>query len=322
MVKVCDFREPRKFKDNGILSLGYFEYLAPEFLENRNVKCNEKTDIWALGIILYKMMTKNMHPFLQRFEPNENNLFPSIKKILKEEKLKIGPSIEDLIVRKILKGCLMKFPKSRINMTQLLDFLKMGNSIGDNSLFLSSLSSEQLTKLWEGSSWKFWERLVAHNHKYMVNSVCFSPDGSKIISGSDDETVKFWDFSSGNLLNTFVDHSESVNSVAFSRDGLSIVSGSNDKTLKIWDVASLKLLKTLNGHLNYVASVDFSNDGSMIVSGSWDRSIILWHTLSGKILKEFKDHSDWVRSVCFSMTELRIVSGSTDKTIKLWDVSC
>ena len=29
-------------------------------------------------------------------------------------------------------------------------------------------------------------------HKYSAYSVAYSPDGTKIISGSDDETVKIW----------------------------------------------------------------------------------------------------------------------------------
>ena len=36
------------------------------------------------------------------------------------------------------------------------------------------------------------EKTAAHSH--WVMSVAFSPDGTKIVSGSDDETIKVWDF--------------------------------------------------------------------------------------------------------------------------------
>ena len=70
-----------------------------------------------------------------------------------------------------------------------------------------------------------------------MSSVCFSPDGSKIISGSGDNTVKLWDFPSGNLLKTYEGHSNFVDSVCFSIDGSKIASGSVDKTIKIWEVS-------------------------------------------------------------------------------------
>ncbi|KAK2731274.1 hypothetical protein FQN57_003536 [Myotisia sp. PD_48] len=52
-----------------------------------------------------------------------------------------------------------------------------------------------------------------------VMSVAFSPDGSKIVSGSGDNTVRVWEVATGKLLQTLEGHSGSVTSVAFSPDG-------------------------------------------------------------------------------------------------------
>ena len=41
-----------------------------------------------------------------------------------------------------------------------------------------------------------------------VNSVAFSPDGARVLSGSDDSTLKLWDAATGELLRTFEGHSE------------------------------------------------------------------------------------------------------------------
>ena len=72
-------------------------------------------------------------------------------------------------------------------------------------------------------------------HSSHVWSVAFSPDGTKIVSGSHDETVRVWDAVTGTLSNTLEGHSSDVTSVAFSPDGTKIVSGSKDKTVRIWD---------------------------------------------------------------------------------------
>ena len=39
-------------------------------------------------------------------------------------------------------------------------------------------------------------------HSYYINSVAYSPDGTKIISGSDDKTIKIWDANTGECLKT------------------------------------------------------------------------------------------------------------------------
>ena len=72
-------------------------------------------------------------------------------------------------------------------------------------------------------------------HSSGVNSVSFSPDGTKVASGSDDETVKLWDVTSGECLQTLEGHSSDVNSVSFSPDGTKVASGSFDKTIKTWE---------------------------------------------------------------------------------------
>ncbi|MEE1094103.1 MAG: hypothetical protein U0L08_04130, partial [Bacteroidales bacterium] len=67
-----------------------------------------------------------------------------------------------------------------------------------------------------------------------VYSVAYSTDGTKIISGSVDNTIKIWDANTGKCLKTLEGHSDDVYSVAFSPDGTKIISGSGDETVKIW----------------------------------------------------------------------------------------
>jgi WD40 repeat protein len=65
--------------------------------------------------------------------------------------------------------------------------------------------------------------------------VAFSPDGTRIVSGSDDNTLKVWDAQTGQETLTLTGHKETVNGVAFSPDGTRITSSSYDGTIKVWD---------------------------------------------------------------------------------------
>ena len=71
-------------------------------------------------------------------------------------------------------------------------------------------------------------------HSYGVSSVAYSPDGTKIISGSTDKTIKIWNANTGECLQTLEGHLDIILSVAYSPDGTKIISGSSDKTIKIW----------------------------------------------------------------------------------------
>ena len=82
-------------------------------------------------------------------------------------------------------------------------------------------------------------RQTLTGHTGYVYSAAFSSNGTRIVSGSSDKTVRIWDAVSGAPIGEPLQgHSHWVQSVAFSPDGTRIVSGSSDKTVRIWDAVS------------------------------------------------------------------------------------
>jgi WD40 repeat protein len=99
-------------------------------------------------------------------------------------------------------------------------------------------------------------------HGDRVSSVCTSPDGSHIISGSYDMTVKVWDALTGSCVRTLEGHGDRVSSVCTSPDGSHIISGSLDKTIKVWDQLSgdvFERMKQWHRRKPFVTIVDWLN---------------------------------------------------------------
>ena len=164
-------------------------------------------------------------------------------------------------------------------------------------------------------------------HSEDVFSVCWSPDGKYLASGSWDKTVKIWDAKSGEKLKTLAGHYDNVRSVSWSPDGKYLASGSADNTVIIWDAKSGEKLKTLAGHYDNVYSVSWSPDGKYLASGSlnWGHvrcvgELFIWDAKSGEKLKTLEGHSHTVWSVCWSPDGKYLASGAfIDGTVIIWD---
>ena len=134
-----------------------------------------------------------------------------------------------------------------------------------------------------GFEWYYWQRqthldlMTLRGHLGSVNSVAYSPDGQRILTGSADHTAKVWDAANGKQLLTLQGHADGVRSVAYSPDGQRILTGSFDQTANVWDAASGKQLLTRQGHTMGILSVAFSSDGQRILTGSGDKTAKVWN---------------------------------------------
>ncbi|MGD0024216.1 MAG: retroviral-like aspartic protease family protein [Xanthobacteraceae bacterium] len=171
----------------------------------------------------------------------------------------------------------------------------------------------------DGQNWRVLRTLTGHTGG--VNSVAFSPDGKRALSGSSrfGDGFHLWDLATGQTLKTVTGKALQVISVAFSPDGKQALWGSADGTVRLWDLATGQTLMTLKGHTGGVGRIAFSPLGSRAFSASEDGTLRLWDLATGRTLLTLKGHTGHVNSVAFSPDGQRALSGSDDWTLRLWD---
>ncbi len=173
--------------------------------------------------------------------------------------------------------------------------------------------------------------LTFKGHTFPVNSLAYTGDGKKIVTGSGDNTVKIWDADKGTELLTLEGHKRGVNGVVFDADGKRVISCAGDGTIKIWDAVKGTEIATLgqpSTAFHDLFCVDLSPDGKRIASGSFEKTITLWDPEKKAEITKLTGHNDRVTTLAYSPDGKRLVSGSAGNTaqktigqVKIWDVA-
>ena len=127
------------------------------------------------------------------------------------------------------------------------------------------LKSEGEGRLWDVASGKPLGEPLRHDGP--VVAVAFSPDGTKALTGSWDNTARLWDAATGKPLSEPLRHDGQIVAVAFSPDGTKVLTGSYDRTARLWDAATGSPLGEPLRHSGTVNAVGFSPDGTKVVTG-------------------------------------------------------
>ncbi|EON66856.1 nuclear distribution protein PAC1 [Coniosporium apollinis CBS 100218] len=175
-------------------------------------------------------------------------------------------------------------------------------------------------------------RHTLQSHRSPVTSLAFHPIFTSLASGSEDTTIKIWDYEHGELERTVKGHTKPVLSLDYGgpRGGTLLASCSSDLTVKLWDPNDeYKCIRTLPGHDHSVSCVRFipsgaagaPTSGNLLVSASRDKTLRIWDVTTGYCVRTLRGHADWVRDVCASFDGRWLLSCGNDAAARLWDGS-
>ena len=113
-----------------------------------------------------------------------------------------------------------------------------------------------------------------HGHNHFVSSLALNSDGTKLVSGSWDKTIRLWDIPTSKSDLIFKGHTKDILCIGFSHDERLIFSGGMDNTLKYWNTKG-ELRYDNNQFRGWVSCILNISKGktNYIAVGSWDGSV-------------------------------------------------
>ena len=153
----------------------------------------------------------------------------------------------------------------------------------DGAKRLLTASQDGTVRIWDVETGQTLCTLSGH-HKQAVLCVAVAEDGSRILTGGEDNVAILWSLANNQASEVFrlQGHTAPVTSVAFSPDASRAITGSRDNTAKLWELKGGKELMTLKGHSQEVTTVAFSTDGKTVLTGGADGTIVVWPAVDWK----------------------------------------
>lgn len=131
------------------------------------------------------------------------------------------------------------------------------------------------------SDQEYSPRLILKQHKAAVKALDWCPFHRGLLAsggGTADRTIKFWNTTSGAMLNS-IDTGSQVCSVLWSRNQRELCSshGYSENQLVLWKYPTMTKIKELTGHTARVLNMEMSPDGTAVVSAGADETLRFWN---------------------------------------------
>jgi WD40 repeat protein len=152
-----------------------------------------------------------------------------------------------------------------------------------------------------------------------VTAVGFSENNQRLVTGSADNTVRFWDIANPAVpreLEDLTAHASSIAGVSVLNDNAQVFSVGADNKARVWKPAAVRVYV---GHQGPIFAVAVHPNGSQIATGSADKTMRIFDVNGGNEIRKLEGFGDAVRALAYTNDQQKLVAGSTDKTIRTYN---
>ncbi|XP_076377154.1 WD repeat, SAM and U-box domain-containing protein 1 isoform X4 [Megalopta genalis] len=195
-------------------------------------------------------------------------------------------------------------------------------------------------------------------HDGAIQSVCFSPDSSWLITSCTFGVLKL--FSTADIIDSScMSDKQAITAFAWIDDAhdlgvvscdfstfqqvtssepftklYQLVTCGNDHCVKLWEVtvirakgqaqmftAKITICRIMEKHSSALTCVRFNSNGLYVVSSGLDKTAVIWETSTGKVTAILSGHNRYVACCAFSRDGHLLATGSNDKSVIIWDLT-
>ena len=152
-----------------------------------------------------------------------------------------------------------------------------------------------------------------------INSLYFSRNNKRLLSGSADDSVCLWDVASGKLLNAYPYYSASKAPVLMTHDNKNIIMTTEAKKIGIFDL-NFKQIRSVETEVD-IQSMTLSADGNRLIILTTDNFFYFYDLISTKITNYIPPYnSSPITSYAFNNTNSRAVVCHSDGCLYVLDI--
>jgi cell division cycle protein 20 (cofactor of APC complex) len=162
------------------------------------------------------------------------------------------------------------------------------------------------------------------HHKMEVCGLQWSPDGTRLASGGNDNLVCVWGAGSGVVepQSVLAGHQAAVKAVSWCpwrTNLLATGGGSNDQCIKLWNVSSGKCTETIDAK-SQVSSLAWNRENKEMISshGNPKNQLTVWKCSTMCKVGEVVGHEGRILQMSLSPRKSSVATISADETLRVW----
>ena len=161
--------------------------------------------------------------------------------------------------------------------------------------------------------------LIISGHTGSVNLLVFSREGSYLLSGSSDKTIRKWSLRGEVITNEVVNLEDEPSCLAISPDNAYYVCGCQDGRVVLLDLQVNKVSMEFVAHAGSITGVSIIADGQQLVTSSEDGTVKVWEVSTGSLTTTLVTLSSPIIDVVFSPDSAFFAVVSKDGVITIYE---